>query len=395
MTNSTDPVLVAGGGIGGLATARALGRRGIPAVVFEQAERPVPERGTGLTLWGNAMRVLAGLGCAEPVVAAGGEVVTNHILSAKGELLMETPIAEISRRVGAPPSYVVRRTDLLGALYGDGTDVDVRTNSETVGYREEANGVTLILADGTEVRGSMLVCADGARSKLRDQLVGDGAAIPVGHPIWRGISDGDPGLGDGIARIVWGPEGGGIGGGRLAGPNISWTISPNSKTQRALDRKEHATPKAALQRFTAGMHPLLEEALAMTPDENIIAAQVRIRKPADTWVSRRVALLGDAAHALPTGFGQGACQALVDADVLTSHLAAEPDVAVALRKYDRERQELFAWLRPKVMLLGKLAGIENRFACAARDFVVKRMPMDKSGETWERLLRVTHTEVPG
>jgi 2-polyprenyl-6-methoxyphenol hydroxylase-like FAD-dependent oxidoreductase len=74
----TEPVLVAGGGIGGLAVARALTRRGVPVVVFERAERPVPERGTGLTLWGNAMRVLDDLGCAAQVAKSGGLVCTRE-----------------------------------------------------------------------------------------------------------------------------------------------------------------------------------------------------------------------------------------------------------------------------------------------------------------------------
>lgn len=379
----TEPVLVAGGGIGGLAVARALARRDVPVVVFERAERPVPERGTGLTLWGNAMRVLADLDCAEAVAKSGGLVRQNLILSAKGALLFDSPVGEISDRVGAPASYVVRRVDLLAALYGEGRDVEVRTGCEAVGYREDADGVVLRLSDGEEVRGRALIAADGARSVLRDQLIGDGEAIPVGAPIWRGISTGNPGLVEGTALLVWGPAGGGIGGGKLAGEHVSWTISVNAEHQRKLEAAKN--PKPVLREFVRGLHGQLEQALEMTDDDDIISAQVRIRKPADKWVSRRVAVLGDAAHALPTGFGQGACMALEDAFVLANCLRSM-EVPNALAEYDRVRQERLSWLRPKIMFIDKFARIENRLVCAARDFLVQRLPVGKNPETWERIL---------
>jgi len=219
---------------------------------------------------------------------------------------------------------------------------------------------------------------------LRNQLIGDGEAEPVGAPIWRGISTGNPGLVEGTALLVWGPHGGGIGGGKLAGEHVSWTISVSAKHQRKLANTPK--PKTVLREFVRGLHDQLEQALEMTADDDIISAQVRIRKPAYTWVSQRVAVLGDAAHALPTGFGQGACMALEDAFVLANCLA-NMEVPAALAEYDRRRQARLAWLRPKIMFIDKFARMENPMMCAVRDFLVQRLPVGKNPETWERILR--------
>lgn len=379
------PVLVAGAGIGGLAAAAALRREGIPVEVFERASNPVPERGTGLTLWGNAIQVLDRLGCGEAVRAAGGVVDRTEIRSAGGRLLIDTPIADTAREVGAPDSYVVRRRDLLQALYDARGDVPVHVDKEATEYRVESGGVTLCFADGSSARGSALVCADGARSALRAQMLADGEAIPLGSPIWRGISDADGGLRPGIAVLVWGHTGGGIGGGHIRDGHVSWTIAVNSATERELDANP-GRHKEILLRFVDGLDDALTGAVRTTPDDDIISAHVLVRRPSPRWGEGPVTLLGDAAHAMPTAFGQGGCQALEDALSLAVRVAEAGDLTDGLRSYETHRQQRVNWLRERIERVDRFSRVENRFVCGLRDLVVPLVPQKGSIEMWRRIM---------
>jgi 2-polyprenyl-6-methoxyphenol hydroxylase-like FAD-dependent oxidoreductase len=383
--DGADRVLVAGAGIGGLGAAAALRRRGIEVEVFERAPAPVPERGTGLTVWANAIRILDGLGCGDQVRDQGGLVERTQIRSAARRTLIDTPIAALATSVGAPGSYVVRRRDLLQALYDVRGDTPVHLGRECVGYRVEGSTVVLRLADGAEVRGRALICADGARSALRRQLLDDGDAVPLGSAIWRGISPSGPGLPPGIALLIWGRRGGGIGGGEIRDGQISWTIATNSAVEREL-AVPGADPKAVLQRFVAGLDATLEKSLRRTDPADIISAHVLTRKPSASWGQGPVTLLGDAAHAMPTAFGQGGCQALEDAAVLAHELSTADRVEAGLRRYEQRRQERISWLRERVERVDRFSRIENPVLCKLRDVVVPHVPTSSGNEMWRKIM---------
>jgi FAD-dependent urate hydroxylase len=378
-------ILVVGGGIGGLATAVALRQRGFDVRVFERAAHLVPERGTGLTLWGNAFRVLDGLGCGDQVRDQGGLVRTTEIRSHKGRLLIDTPIAEIARSVDAPDSYVVRRRDLLQALQDRCADLPVQVNRAASGYRIDGDAVVVSFEDGGEERGSALVCADGARSRLRAQLLADGDPIALGSPIWRGISTSDGGLRPGVAVLVWGPAGGGVGGGHVHDGAVSWTIAINSDANRRMSAGGEP-PKRVLLDFIAGLDATLEEAVRSTPDDSLISGHVLVRRETTAWVDGQVALLGDAAHAMPTAFGQGGCQALEDAWVLAGRLADAADLRTGLREYEQVRRRRIDWLRERIERVDRFSRIESRALCAIRDLVVPRVPQSGSEEMWRRIM---------
>jgi 2-polyprenyl-6-methoxyphenol hydroxylase-like FAD-dependent oxidoreductase len=108
------PVLIAGAGIGGLALARALARRGLPFLVLEQAPA-LGEIGAGLTLWPNALRALARVGLDGAVLAAGERLTRAEVLSARGRVLMALDLAALERELGAP-SVALHRTALQRVL---------------------------------------------------------------------------------------------------------------------------------------------------------------------------------------------------------------------------------------------------------------------------------------
>lgn len=381
------PVLVAGGGIGGLAAAVALRRHGLDVEVFERAESIIPERGTALTLWGNAVTVLDRLGVGDPARAAGCEVTRSEIRSHTGELLIETPVAEVTRLVGAP-SMVMRRADLLRILYDALDGVPVHVGSRCTGYQTDGARVTLTFDDGATVSGSALVAADGARSVLRERLIGDGEPIPVGSPIWRGISDGDGGLDAGLALLIWGPRGGGMTGAHSAPDQVAWSIATNSRTDAALSRATSAEErKSVLLEFVRGLSPELEEAVRRTPARDLISGHVLVRKPTATCGCGPITLLGDAAHAMPTALGQGGCQALEDGYVLGESLAAADEVQPGLRRYEEVRRNRVSWLRAQIDRIDRFSRLENVLLCKIRNIGARLAPTG-SVESFQKILTI-------
>ncbi|WP_024873948.1 FAD-dependent oxidoreductase [Saccharomonospora piscinae] len=384
-------VLIAGGGIGGLCAALAAHGAGAEVVVFERTDDPLREAGTAFNLWGNAVTALERIGLGQEVRDAGDPIERMLLRDHRGGLIGETPIADIGRRIGTT-SVNIRRSELSRLLYQACVDADipVHTGTGCAGYRETEKGVALQLADGRVEEGAVLVGADGARSTIRNQLVGDGEPLASSFPI-RGIAQNSHGTEPNTVTMVWGPRGGGAGCWPLADGTVSWTVGATSPLKRRLDAGDD--PKRAVLDFVAGFPAPFHRLIESTPGEGIVVSPVLVREKAEIWGSGPVTLLGDAAHAMPTVFAQGACQAVEDAVVLGAELAAATDPVDALRAYEARRKPRMDWLRKRIFTLDKLQKFENRLMCMIRNFSTRKAPADKSARSWEQMLTFDLTPV--
>jgi 2-polyprenyl-6-methoxyphenol hydroxylase-like FAD-dependent oxidoreductase len=326
------PVLIAGAGIGGLTLARALRERGIPCRVFEKAKALAPI-GAGITMQGNAMLAFRAIGLEDQVRAAGEVPARVEMRRFDGKLLLAMDLAEVERAVGAT-SVALHRGDLHAVLRAAAGDV-VELGAEATGYHDDGESVTLAIAGGTTARGRALVGADGLRSAIRAQVLGDTALRYAGYTTWRGVTApgtaaalppqmiGGEALGRG-ERFGWIP----VGRGRLY-----WFAVAN-----APPGEEDADPRAVVrERFGAWGVPVAQ-LLDATDAGDVLRTDIHDRAPVETWGAGRVTLLGDAAHPMTPNLGQGGAQAVEDAVVLASALAASPgDVAAALRRYESTR----------------------------------------------------------
>lgn len=180
--------LIAGAGIGGLATGIALRQAGLDVQVYERS-RELREIGAGLMIWPNGTRSLQALG----VEAKALTVKRISFCNWRGRLLIEAPVDSISERYGSEVAFI-HRADLQTALSSAlGRDA-LRLDSDVIGFAEEPDHVQVNLRDGTVAAGDFLVGADGLRSVVRRQLLGDGDPTYLGSTIWRGIvaSEGIP-----------------------------------------------------------------------------------------------------------------------------------------------------------------------------------------------------------
>src|SRR5919206_1919748 len=174
---NSKPVVIAGGGIGGLAAALALARKGFKSVVLEQAPQ-FGEIGAGIQIAPNAWHALDALGVGALVKKEA--VFIEHLLmmdGVSGEKVIDIPLDKRFAKRFANPYAVTHRADIHGSLV-DGCKalpelIDLRTNSRVNAFEVADSGVRVRLASGEVVTGAALVGADGAKSIVREAIVGD------------------------------------------------------------------------------------------------------------------------------------------------------------------------------------------------------------------------------
>ena len=344
-------VLIAGGGIGGLAMALTLHQIGVPCIVFESV-RDLRPLGVGINLQPNAVRELddLGIGAAE-LDRIGLPAREWALVGLNGNDIYAEPRGLLAGYKW--PQYAVHRGELQMLLYrklveriGSGA---VRLGQRVTGYRNGADGtVTALLeaADGarSEVAGAMLIGADGLHSAVRAQMHPDQPPIHWGGAImWRGTSPGVPirggasfvGLGThrhrfvfypisapdpatGLATINWIAE-------VTMDPSQGWKNSGWFKPVRIDDFAHH---------FAGWTYDWLDIPALLSRAEIAYENPMIDREPISTWRDGKVVLIGDAAHPMyPTG-SNGASQAIVDGRLLGAALVEHGLTAEAFAAFD-------------------------------------------------------------
>jgi 2-polyprenyl-6-methoxyphenol hydroxylase-like FAD-dependent oxidoreductase len=369
--------IVVGAGIGGLTTALALRRRGIEAKVVERAaDLKAIQVGYGIHLWTNAMRGLQQLGLGDAVEAIGEPFETMEFSTVDGARLIQWPVGEMGRRLGAP-TVGLTRADLHAVLVAAVGDDPVEFGSELVEYAQDADGVTARFRDGRELRAQVLVGADGINSSVRRQLLGDDGPEYHGVFEWHAQIEPPPGLvPPGAYRERWG-RGARFGFYPTKGGLCWYSLVRGPAGGRDPDGGRKA---AVLERLSGWPEPT-EALVRATPEEAIVRLDIVARKPVKRWSEGRVTLLGDAAHAMPPNMGQGSAQAIEDAIVLSRCLSEEPDVAAALRAYERRRIPRATRMANMASLIGRAGRLENPAARAFRNRVMRLMT---PGVAWTR-----------
>ena len=332
-------ILIAGGGVGGLALALGLARAGRRSIVLERSAT-LGEIGAGIQLGPNAFHSFDQLGIGDAARAIAVYIDQLRLMDAQtGEEITHVPLDEPFRRRFGNPYAVVHRGDLHAILLRaceDSPLIELRTRSEVHGYEQDGTHVTARLADGSAVTGSVLVGADGLWSKIRAQLVGDGPPRVSGHTTYRSVIATEKMPEDlrWNAATLW------------AGPKchiVHYPLSGWKVFNLVVTFHNDAPEPVAGKPVTADevrkgfehVHPRARQIIDCGEDWKLWV--LCDREPVETWVDGRVALLGDAAHPMMQYFAQGACMAMEDAVCLASHLAGTGDVETALERYRRQR----------------------------------------------------------
>lgn len=331
-------VLVAGGGIGGLAAAAGIAARGIDVTVVERAGR-IGSGGSGLMLQPNGVRAADALSARlgarlRRVGRVTGPDEVRVLMEADGTVLAEEPVGAAAEVLGAPQIPVLRaalqRTLLDEALTAGAA---IRLASAVENYTQGPDQVTVLLSNGDTLDCDVLIGADGIHSAIRARMLDDGPPRYQGYTSVRGRTSGST-LGQrghvvngrGIQLFV----------APVGGDTLYWTAKITAPPGKWPAMGPEQARLALLDALRDWYPPVVDLVRDADPEE-IVVTDIHDRDPAPRWVDGRVALLGDAAHPMVPALGQGANMALEDAVVLTGALDAHEDVCDALDAYARER----------------------------------------------------------
>jgi len=318
-------ILIAGGGIGGMAAALALLRHGFSVEVFEQAET-LAEVGAGVHVSANGMAALASLGVAGRLMQSAVQPVRRQLrMWNTGQTWTVFDLGAISVATYGHPYVTVYRPDLLQVLADGVVAADpaaVRLGRRVVACAQDDSQVTLRFADGGEARGDGLVGADGVHSTIRAALFGADRAEFSGLVAWRGtipVARLPVHLADNVSSNWIGP-------GRhvVQYPMRGGTLMNFVGIVERDDWREESwtTPgtHAEMRADFAGWHRDVLDMIEAIPEPFIWALKLRPLLPA--WSAGRITLLGDACHPTLPFLGQGAVMAIEDGVVLARALAA-------------------------------------------------------------------------
>jgi len=395
---SKSSVLIAGAGIGGLATALSLLRCGIDCDVFEQASE-LREVGAGLWISMNGVRVLQDLGLAE-------EVEQNCIAAERRNIrLWNTGEAwslyNRSSDAGRNQPYLLLRAHLLKILV-DGVrrlkSGAIHLNAHVVGFSHKEHGVRAKLADGTEVEGCALIGADGAHSKVRSGLIGNIESEYTKAIAWRGLVPVDrlePHQREPVVSTWIGPTA------HVTAYPVRWQNTVMMTFSGQVDHDdwllESWSEKGSIEECLKDFEGWHQDIVDLVKNVDTLNKWgLFVRPSLATWSRGRVTLLGDACHSMLPYLGQGVNMALEDASVLARCFNENSnDVAEAFEAYQGLRLDRTSKVVKSAA--GMLPIFHNKALCkpeTAGDYIKTQWAPEATAARYDWIYRYDATTVP-
>lgn len=339
-------ILIAGGGIGGLSAALALQQKGFKVQLFEQS-RTLKEVGAGIQLSPNAMHVLNKLGLGHalaPLAFRPLHATMRHYHT--GAEYLRMPLGETVERKYAAPYLHIHRADLHQVLYQAATErgVAIRLDTQVAGYRNSQQQAHLILQDGGQISGDVLIGADGIRSRIKACMHGDQPLSFSGHIAWRATIAASK-LPKGLVRPdanLWVGPGGHI---------VSYYVRGGAEINLVAVQERQDWSDVGwnvpgdvrqLRRAFSAWHP--DVVGLINAVQSCFLWGLFTANPLSSWVDGQVALLGDACHPMLPFMAQGAAMAIEDGYCLASELSQQTTslggtIPQALYAYQLARKE--------------------------------------------------------
>ncbi|GAA2755782.1 FAD-dependent monooxygenase [Actinopolymorpha rutila] len=386
MSTQQRRAVVVGAGVGGLAAAGALARDGWQVDLLERRPR-IQAVGAGLSLWPNALRAIAAIDPAAVDRLRGHNELQEMVGLRRpdGRWLSRVEPSPADAADGFTIPLMVTRPKLYDVLR-DLVPAESLRLGRTVTGVDVGPAAAIVRTDDEEYPADLVVAADGIHSRLRTLVDPRTRTRGAGYVTWRALipPESAPALQSGSETWGRGQRFGCI---PLANGGIYWYA-----TLAQADSRYRSDGTEDVPGLFADWHDPVPRLLAATPPDRIIRTDIELLWPLPrTFVRDRLALLGDAAHAMTPDLGQGACQALEDAvELATVVRAADPGVVPAvLPEYDRLRRARTTGLAKQARLLGKIGQVRNPWGARLRDRLISLVPANSASRsltsptTWE------------
>ncbi len=335
-----NPIIIVGGGIGGLAAAVALSNKGFPVHVLEQADE-FGEIGAGIQLGPNVLRALGRIGLRDRVMDVAWVPNAMEMRCAlTGKSITRIPLKENFERRFGEVYAVIHRADLHDVILQDAKthpNITLETSRQVADFEDIDTGVRVKLKDGATIGGAGLIGCDGLWSTIRQSIVGDGKPLVSGHIAFRAVLARKD-----VPEDLWSPDV--I---LWAGPRTHLVHYPlrrgelyNLVVVFHSDRYEEGWDvEGSASELTAHFRDQRPEVLRLLDKIETWRMWVLCdREPIKEWTKGNATLLGDAAHPMLQYLAQGANMATEDAVQLAEDIAAQPeDLNAAFRSYQSKR----------------------------------------------------------
>ncbi|ONI86904.1 hypothetical protein ALI144C_09600 [Actinosynnema sp. ALI-1.44] len=333
--------VVAGGGIGGLATGIILRRNGFLVTVVERKNR-VDQAGSGIMLYPNGVKALDTISprLGRRVRAAGHVTAPDEIrplLTPDGKVFAEDPVGQLGQRFGTPQVSLLRSA-LLQSLLEEALahGVTILSGVAVEDHFDDGGQVKVALSGGDALWADCLIGADGINSGVRQRVLADGRAAYCGFTTIRCRTRAPSRFPSGF--VVKGP-GLDIFAAPVGGGDVYWTakiMAPAGDWPARAPDEAFAELVELVQDWDADIGDVIR---GTDIREGIVLTDIRDREPTADWTCGLVTLLGDAAHPMTPALGQGAGMAFEDSVVLTECLLDASSTADALAAYPARRAD--------------------------------------------------------
>lgn len=360
-----DSIDIIGTGIAGLSLALLLKTKDIKVNLFESSSQLKPY-GAGIILANNAMKIFKELDLLDKIKNAGSCISSMKITDPRLKPLSTIDLKVFEQKYSVP-NVAIQRGELHKIL---SENIDLKTISFSKKlskiHANDSSGYDLEFEDQSKHNSQTVIGADGINSAVREHVFGKGILRRPGQVCWRGVTSFDlPEKYHDELNEAWG-KGKRFGFVKVSEEKIYWYALVNEKNER--------NQFEDLQDVFYDFHPMVMDIIRATLKERMVKIDIMDLEPIPHWYKGNVCLIGDAAHAMTPNLGQGTCQAIEDAYILSKHLYKGCDVQESFRKFETERIKKVKILVDKSWKIGKMAHMENHLAVWLRNRMMKALP---------------------
>lgn len=358
-----ETVNIIGAGIGGLTTALTLKQKGLNVNIFESSAEIKPV-GAGIIIANNAMQVFRKLGIQDKIEKAGNIISYMKITDNQLNSLSVVDLSVYESKYGVH-NIAIHRGELQKILANEIGHENINLSKRLSKIKKEKL-FKLTFDDNTTIESKLVIGADGIKSVVRNQLFKKSTLRNANQKCWRGICEISlPEKYHNELNEAWG-KGKRFGFVKISNKKVYWYALINSKNLKS--------GEVSLLEMFREFHNDILNVISATAREQIILSGIIDLKPINTWQSKNVCLIGDAAHATTPNLGQGACQAIEDAYILGKLLDNGIAIENTFVQYETLRRKKAHAIVNTSWTVGKMAHIESNIGIWIRNLLMKNLP---------------------